>query len=240
VLNGPSRWQTGAAHRLYRDELERLGRFLAGLGAAAPSRTRLAEVMTEYDVARHRLRAAAGRMAPRAWSAALAAFDASGSLDAVPKDNGAPAPRGVPVALLGGPMLQDDFAWFDWIERAGGRVALDATQTGERTMPRPFDRRRVPDDPLAELVDAYFGAIPDAFRRPNSELYRWLRRQIDTRDIRGLILRRYVWCDTWHVELARLREWAARPVLDIEVDGERAGSESRTAGRIEAFMESLT
>jgi hypothetical protein len=56
---------------------------------------------------------------------------------------------------------------FDLVEEAGGRIALDATETGRRGQPRPFDRRRIAEEPLMELADAYLG-IADASRRPNS------------------------------------------------------------------------
>ena len=64
--------------------------------------------------------------------------------------------------------MDADYAFFDLVERAGGRVVLDATEGGERTLPRPFDPARLAADPFEELADAYFDAIPDAFRRPNS------------------------------------------------------------------------
>ena len=96
---------------------------------------------------------------------------------------------------------------------AGGRVVLDATEGGQRTMPRRFDPARVASDPLQELADAYFDGIPDAFRRPNSRLYEWLGRELAARHVQGIIFRRYLWCDLWHAELQRLKQWspAARP-----------------------------
>ena len=92
-----------------------------------------------------------------------------------------PLPGGVPVAVVGGPMVTDDFALFDLVESCGASVVLDATESGERTWPAPLDRRRVRDDPLGVLADAYFGHIPDAFRRPNTEFYRWFQRELADR-----------------------------------------------------------
>ena len=54
LMNVPVTWQTGAARRLYRDELLRLGRFLERAGGTRPSDGRLREV----------LRASALRRAP--------------------------------------------------------------------------------------------------------------------------------------------------------------------------------
>lgn len=146
---------------------------------------------------------------------------------------------GIPVALLGGPLAQRDFALFDLIERSGGNVVLDGTETGERTMPKPFNRRRSGrDDPFEELARCYFGHIPDVFQRPNSELYRWLRREIDSRGVVGVILIRHTWCDKWHAEAVRMKEWLEIPLLDIDIDGE--SSTIRNSCRIEAFIEALS
>ena len=75
---------------------------------------------------------------------------------------------------MGGPLPESDYDLFDWVQQAGGRIVLDATEWGERTLPRAFDLERTHRDPLPELADAYFGAIPDVFRRPNGALYEYL------------------------------------------------------------------
>jgi hypothetical protein len=74
--------------------------------------------------------------------------------------------------------MKGDERVFDVIEQSGGRVVLDGTESGLRTLPAPLQRRRLRDDPLLELMDAYFGAIPDAFRRPDTALYQWLTREL--------------------------------------------------------------
>ena len=45
-----------------------------------------------------------------------------------------PAAGDVPLALLGGPLLQSDYTILDLIEQAGGWLGLDATEGGERTI----------------------------------------------------------------------------------------------------------
>jgi benzoyl-CoA reductase/2-hydroxyglutaryl-CoA dehydratase subunit BcrC/BadD/HgdB len=105
-------------------------------------------------------------------------------------------------------------------------------------MPRRFDPARMVADPLEELADAYFD-IPDVFRRPNHALYDWLGRELAARQVRGIIFRRYLWCDLWHAELQRLREWTALPVLEIDVAPDDLGASNRVQGRIEAFLEML-
>jgi len=236
LMHLPTTWQSAASRAYYLDELRRLGRFLVQLGGAAPSDGDLAAVMLQYDSARAALRALRGRVSPRRFSEAIAEFHRTGAVtsDALP----AAAPRGVPIALLGAPMVRNHFWLFDLIEEAGGHVALDATDSGERTLPAPFAADRLHTAPLEELADAYFGHIPHAFRRPNDALYQWLGRELARSGAKGLIVRRYVWCDTWHAEVERLREWASVPVLDLDVNG-GGDAEGRAANRIQAFIEAL-
>jgi benzoyl-CoA reductase/2-hydroxyglutaryl-CoA dehydratase subunit BcrC/BadD/HgdB len=237
LFNVPATWQTTTAYRIYGDELKRLGRFLVRLGGTAPSRDELARTMVKYEAARSTILAAQGRLSARQFSQALADFQCGGKADLEALDTAA-RPRGVPVALVGGPLLRGHFDLFDWIERTGGYVALDATTSGERTLPAPFDRRELGDDPFATLVNAYFGSIPDVFRRPNSELYRRLKQEIVERDIRGVVFRYYTWCDLWHAEASRLKEWLGLPLL-VLVAGDEEGLDCRDASRIQSFLEIL-
>jgi benzoyl-CoA reductase/2-hydroxyglutaryl-CoA dehydratase subunit BcrC/BadD/HgdB len=212
LLNVPSTWQTPTARQLYRDDLRRLGRFLVGLGGKTPCDAELANVMLAFD--RTRQGAGAG-------------------------DPAADEESGIPLAILGGPLMETDSEFFALVERAGGRIVLDATEGAERTLPRPFDAARVAARPLEELADAYFDGIPDAFRRPNTALYEWLGRELAARHVRGIILRRYLWCDLWHAELQRLKEWSGTPVLEVDVGPDDVASPNRVQGRIEAFLEML-
>ena len=122
---------------------------------------------------------------------------------------------------------------FELVERFGGRVVLDATDTGERTLPRPLDRRRLGEDPLTELADAYF-SIPAVFRRPNSGLYRYLEKELADCSAPGIILRRYLWCDHWHAEAERLRQWSGLPLLELDVN-----DDPTLAGRLQTMVQSF-
>ena len=237
LMNVPSTWETVTAWRMYVSELRRLGRFLVRLGGKEPTSDELAAVMRRFDEDRAALRAARGRLSARRYSQAIAAFHREGVLDLECVERAGQA-RGVGVGVVGGPLLPHDLKLFDLIEQSGGTVVLDGTTSGERTMPAPFDRRAMQDDPFMTLVDAYFGSIPDAFRRPNSLLYQWLEREADRRDVRGIILHYYTWCDTWHAELGRLKEWSRVPVLAIASDAEEQIA-GHTASRVEAFVEML-
>lgn len=236
-MHVPATWHTPTARQLYVDELERMSRFLADLGGERPFAGKLSRTMAEFERKRAVLRDARHHLSAREYSEALARFNEGGGWQ-VPAAGGGRRPDGMSVALVGGPLVRDDFEIFDLVERAGGRVVLDATTGGERTMPASFEEQARAEGPLSALVDAYFGGIPAAFRRPNAMLYDWLERRMGERGVRGLILRRYAWCDTWHAEAARLEEWAPVPVLHLTAGaGEKVVGHA--ASRIEAFLEML-
>jgi len=207
LLNVPSTWQTPQSRQLYRAELERLGRFLVGSDGSEPTSRQLELTIERYDEQR----------------AASSGTQIAGD--------------GIPLALLGGPLLAEGTSFLKLVERAGGRIVVDGSEGGERTLPAPVDRRHLGIDPVDELVRIYFDTIPDVFRRPNTRLYEWLGERLSASSARGIILRRYPFCDLWHAELHRLREWSDVPVLDIDVATGEEGQSSRILERIEAFLE---
>lgn len=145
----------------------------------------------------------------------------------------------IPAAIIGGPLMKGDCELFDIIEQFGGFVGLDGTETGSRGEIPPFDKTRIHNDALGELVNAYFYGIPDPSVRPNTDFYDWLKRELKAGEIKGIILRRYLWCDLWHAEFYRIKQETGLPVLEIDVDGDGPLSE-RTKQRIIAFMEVIT
>ncbi len=217
LLNVPKTWQTVAAPRMYLDELKRLGRFLVRLGGQTPSNEALVQVMKKRG---------------------HSTFVSDAPVRVGPIEGKVECPLVVPVAVVGGPLMQRDRVLFDLIEESGGRVVLDATETGLRGQPRAFDRRRMAEDPLMELADAYF-SIPDASRRPNSDLYAWLKDELAKTGARGIVFHHYVWCDAWRAELARLKEWAGLPVLGLARGGNGDTTVARLRTRIHAFLEML-
>ena len=236
LMHVPTTWQTPDVRALYVDELKRLGRFLASLGGCEPDDDRLAEIILEYDQARQVLRERCRTLPARAAAEAMAEFHRSGA--AAAGDTAAASAAGVPLALVGGPMLRKSLDLLDRIEQAGGRIVLDATVSGEMTLPRSADRERAEREPLAELADMYFGSIPHAFRRPNTRWTQWIERELAERGVRGVLFLRHLWCDTWHAELGRMKEWASLPVLDMDVsdDGNTLG---RLTMRVESFLEGV-
>jgi hypothetical protein len=247
LFNVPTTWQTGASHRVYREELRRLGRFLVRLGGITPTPRVLATAMLDHQRARREWLAARPHTTAREAHRSLVELRSRGP----DKINGyrRPAralggrlrrdPTGVALAVVGGPLLAGDDALFDLLEDTGARVALDGTEGGERTLPAEFDERRLAADPLEELASAYFGHITDVFQRPNHRLYAWLSREVEARGVCGVVVRRYLWCDLWHAELHRLRESSRVPVLDLDVGPHEESAQSRNATRIEAFLEVL-
>jgi benzoyl-CoA reductase/2-hydroxyglutaryl-CoA dehydratase subunit BcrC/BadD/HgdB len=240
LMNVPNTWQSSESQKLYIDELKRLGRFLVRLGGKSPSNDALAKIMLEYDAARATVLTAREYLSARKYAEAIAAFGRDGPDQTINHVTDTELQTdGVPLAVVGGPLMKQDFTLFDTIEQSGGRIVLDATETGERGICGPFDRRRIHDDPLLKLADAYFGGIQDASRRPNSELYKWLQRELASREVQGIVFHRYLWCDMWHAELRRLKDWTNLPVLDIDTAGDNETGEYRTANRIRAFLEML-
>ncbi len=240
LMNVPNTWQNLESQKLYIDELKRLSRFLTRLGGKSPSNDTLAKIMLEYDTARASVLAARDYLSAGQYANAIAALGRDGpdkTFDYVTATE--PTIDGVRLAMIGGPLMKLDFALFETIEQSGGRIVLDATETGERGLCAGFDRRRLRDEPLMELANAYFGVIQDASRRPNSELYKWLQRELASRQVQGIIFRRYLWCDMWHAELRRLKDFSDLPVLDIDTAGDNDVERQRTANRIRAFMEML-
>jgi benzoyl-CoA reductase/2-hydroxyglutaryl-CoA dehydratase subunit BcrC/BadD/HgdB len=240
LMNVPSTWQTVAAQKLYLDELKRLGRFLVCLGGKAPADNTLVEIMLEYDTARKTLLEASQNLSAGQFAQTIAAFGCDGPAEVSKSAAGINLSiSGVPLAIIGGPMLRQDFRTLEMAEQFGGRIVLNATETGERGLCAPFNRRNLGENPLMELANAYFGGIHDASRRPNSELYKWLKREFAARQVRGIIFHRNLWCDIWHAEFQRLKDWAGLPVLDIDSTGESEPDQHRNQNRIRAFLEML-
>ena len=240
LMNVPNTWQNVSVQKLYIDELKRLGRFLIGLGGKSPSNDALAQIMLDYDTARTTILGAGGYLPARRYAETIAAFGRDGPSRTFDSITGSELSiEGVPLAILGGPLMRQDFEIFDIVEQAGGHIVLDAAETGQRGMCAPFDRRGLKDKPLLELAGAYFCGIQDASRRPNSGLYRWLKCRLSEREIRGIIFHRYMWCDMWHAELHRLKDWTDLPVLDIDRAGNNQTAKQRTTNRIRAFLETL-
>jgi hypothetical protein len=138
-------------------------------------------------------------------------------------------PREVRLAVLGGPLPENIP---DLIVQAGGLLALDASETGERGLAPPLDLRLLQEDPFEAVAAAHL-AIPDPSRRPDTTLHQWLATEISERSIQGLVLCADPWCDQWQLQEQRLRHHA--PVLTIDTGDNPA----RILTRLQAFCEML-
>lgn len=215
LLNVPKVWRSAECVQLYIDELRRMGRWLCDLGGRALADETLAETMIDFDQHRQAVRGAGCRTQPScSWHDGF-----------------------IKLAPIGGPLLAGELALFDLIDRLGGRIMLDATETGELSMPAEFDPGRLREDPVRELARAYFESIAAVWKRPNTGLFEWTGRMCAERQVQGVICHRLVWCDLWHAEVYRLRQALGLPFLDLDVSDD--GVCERTTGRIQAFMETL-
>jgi len=240
LMNVPSTWQSETSRQLYRDEMNRLSDFLVALGGQRPRDNTYDRALLEYDRIRTSLLAMEKKLSPRRFAEVVDDFQETCVFRPyVTADAPAVSRQGIRIALVGGPRRREDMALFDLVAESGGYVALDASENGIRSFCRPFDHDRVAEDPFGELADAYFDGIVDVSRRPNDPFYEWLGARLKERDVAGIILHRYLWCDLWHAEVERIRQRFGLPVLDLDLDGEDLLTDARTHTRIAAFMEML-
>jgi benzoyl-CoA reductase/2-hydroxyglutaryl-CoA dehydratase subunit BcrC/BadD/HgdB len=235
LFNLPATWQTAAAEEIFRSELERLGQFLLAIGGRTPSPERLRREMAQSSRTRKRLLESAPAGSPRGFAEAVARFHWNGAFS--PPPSAAPAGQ-IPLALVGGPFLSPDWKWLDEIEAAGGRVALNATETGERSLCPAFELDAVTGNPFDALVHGYGDNIVDVFQRPNLRLYSWLKPRLASRHARGIVLWHFTGCDLWRAEAQTLREAFGLPVLLLEATG-GPGAAPRQRDRLQAFVETL-
>jgi benzoyl-CoA reductase/2-hydroxyglutaryl-CoA dehydratase subunit BcrC/BadD/HgdB len=235
LFNLPATWQSDAAPQIFRAELERLGQFLLSIGGRAPSPELLRREMSRAGATRRRLLQSAPASSARAFAEAVARFHWDGSFSAAPSMT--PDQR-IPLALVGGPFLARDWKWLDEMEAAGARVALNATEMGERSLGPVFDAPDSASPPFDALVRGWCENMVDVFQRPNTRLYSWLKPRLAGRRARGIVLWHFTNCDLWRAEAQTLRESFGLPVLPLETGGE-AGAEPRERNRLQAFVESL-
>jgi benzoyl-CoA reductase/2-hydroxyglutaryl-CoA dehydratase subunit BcrC/BadD/HgdB len=243
LFNLPATWQTGIAERIFARELERLGRFLVGLGGQSPSAERLAETIALYRRGRGQLLRAATHLPAREYCEAIARFHWDGSVN-LREDVRAQDTDAIPLAVIGGPLPAWQGNVLHAIESAGGRVVLNATEAGERSLGPAFSPEQESSaactlpDLLRLLTRSFLDNCVDVFQRPNTRLYGWLKERLIAREVRGIVLWHYVGCDLWRAEAQPLREAFGLPVLLLDSQG-AAGDAPRQSGRIEAFLESL-
>lgn len=242
LFNLPATWQTPAAKEMFRAELKRLGQFLLTVGGHAPSLERLRQEMLQSGAARKCLLESAPASSPRGFAEAVARFHWDGTFS--PPPPAAPANQ-IPLALVGGPFLAPHWKLLDEIEAVGGRIVLNATKTGERSLSPSFELESHGDEgvaatgnPFDALVHGYCDNIVAVFQRPNTRLYSWLKPRLASRQVRGIVLWHFTGCDLWRAEAQTLRETFGLPVLLLEA-GSEPGNAPRELTRLQAFVEML-
>ncbi len=237
LMHMPATWENPAALELFKDELRRLGRFLVPHGGQPPSNELLSRLLLEYEKKRQTLLSRRFSLSSRRFSESLFNLYSNESIPEM-VERISPPSNLIRIALIGGPLRRQDWILFDLIEQAGGCVVLDATETGERSLPVHLDKDKTITHPLDAMAESYFHGIPDVFRRPNISLYQYLLKQCNERRVQGIVLVRHLWCDLWHAELHRLKNELGRPVIEIDL-GTGEGDTPRNRSRIESLMEIL-
>ena len=135
-------------------------------------------------------------------------------------------------------MSAEQWDVLEMVESGGGRIVLNGTEPGERTLLPAFPEEGLEEDPLSVLCGHYCSHIIDVYQRPNHRLYSWLRSHLSDRQARGLILWHHYGCDLWRAEAGSLREAFGLPLLAMEAtEGRRC--QPRDANRVQAFLEML-
>lgn len=223
------------AKQLFRSELERLSHFLQGIGGCIPTPETLHRKMECASEVRQCLLDASESSTAQSFACAVAQYHRDGTL-VMPQP--VKAANTIPLALVGGPMSEQDWSFVDAIEAAGGRVVLNATETGERSLYPAFDLGCSNKNPFDTLVEGCFNHMADVFQRPNDKLYAWLKPRILSRHVRGIVLWHFTGCDLWRAEASTMREAFGLPVLLLE-PGAEPGTSPRDITRIQAFLEAL-
>ena len=237
LLNVPAIPQSSTGRKMFRAELERLGRFLITMGGTTPTATALTARLRDYDQKRRQLCEAAREMNAREYAAVVANFHWTGEI-VLPLSPKPKPPNAIPIAIVGGPLDGSHGDILGWIEKAGGHVVLNATETGERSLLPRLSAEGWETGPLGALVSAYLDHYVDVFQRPNTWLYNWLRQQLRERLVRGIVLWHFSSCDLWQAQAQSLKESFGLPLLTLEADGD-PGCAAREAGRLQAFLEML-
>ena len=241
LFNMPTTWQSKNARNLYKSELDRLAKTLSRASKIELNDEKLFQQILRFDKLRTQLRSAIKNISA---TQACKIFDYFREHNSLPEINKCPskspcenAPK---IALLGGPVLHRDRWLLEEIESAGGCISLDATTTGLRSLPGNYDLEIAKTNPVQAMTNLYFDTIWDAFRRPDFKLYDWLNSQIAEQNISGIILHRYVWCDTWQAVVSTLENRTNLPVLNLDSDDEDLSNRQRIKIRIQAFLEMLS
>ncbi len=143
-----------------------------------------------------------------------------------------------PLLVLVGSALGDP-TLFDALEQAGGRVAGDLFDLGERY----FAVDAAEDgDPLAAIADRLLAAVPTPTKHhPRRSRAVHLLSLVENRRAAGVIFARQKFCDPHGFDYAHLaRALDEREVPHLLIELEQASQAGQMLTRVEAFVEMLT
>jgi benzoyl-CoA reductase/2-hydroxyglutaryl-CoA dehydratase subunit BcrC/BadD/HgdB len=235
LLNAPATWQSESALRLFQSELERLGKFLSRHGGKEPGAEELRGLMMRFSSLRQALFEDRRSLSARQFAEAVMLFDDDGTWL---RRAQVPRKRGLPIGLIGAPLMPGHLDLLDVIEEFGGEVAFNGTLSGERGLMPANYGADWESKPFEALVRSYF-ALPDVARRPNTPFYEWMRTRLHETQARGVIVWRYAWCDMWKAEGRRIGQELDLPVLELDAGGTGQFT-AQARNRLDAFMEALT
>lgn len=147
--------------------------------------------------------------------------------------------RGKRIALMGGPDIGSDSDLINILGENCANITLDATEQGEITKPN-IDFENLEKDPVVEIANSHFKEMPDIAKRPNTQFYKKTAEIIKKRKVEGIIVRLYPWCDLWHAEVQRIKEYFGLPLLQITADvNVEFEKDKRLQTRLKAFLEMI-
>lgn len=222
LFNQPALWQRSSSLKLYIAELKRMSLFLQSLGGVAPSQATLKNAMIQEEAKRveYKRRFQEQRFLESYYNA--------------PQEESL-TNNCFKIALLGGPITEGQRSTIEIIEKAGGNIVFDESESSLDTMPVLYNKRELREEPFLHMAETWFTSNHSIYQRPNTLFYQNLQEKIELHKPQGLILFRWIWCDFWHGESTRISDFVSIPTVIIDSNENDATSRNQT--RIEAFIE---
>ena len=164
----------------------------------------------------------------------LSAVDMIALLDGLKVENSV-NPNAKRIMICGCPLTPGDVKFLEMIERTGAEIVADASCTGDRRIDFEISEE---GDILRNLADAYFNRPPCIRARPNDNFFEYAKNLASKRNVDGVIWRTVRFCDLWASEFQRAEQLLNLPMLNLDMTYADTTS-SRTAVRVEAFLENL-
>jgi|YelNatPaOPRAMG01_1025707.scaffolds.fasta_scaffold04118_8 benzoyl-CoA reductase/2-hydroxyglutaryl-CoA dehydratase subunit BcrC/BadD/HgdB len=226
--------------KYFRSELLRLSLWLESLGGKRPTNKELRACIEKFNDARSLVLDSQPYVSGSFFMNSVMNLAAETETGIIKKKNcvfGSDQATRVPLAILGGHTSQAHFGLINEIEKAGGRIVLNALSFGNRVLiPKIIIGEN--EDIVYGIAKHYMENIRDVFMRPNDRFYSWLTKEIKTKKVKGAILATHVWCDLWRGEIQTMKEILKIPLLDITF-GTESFPLNQTINRCQSFLEMM-